>query len=323
MDIETVAFTNAYSGTANGTQYEHWREEICRGFLNIDIGPCRDGVVDMQAQFARLPLVSIALSAGSSAAIGRTPDTNRDGDNDLALVCGTQGTMAYLYRGEVLEVGRSVICLSETAQPSTAILDECRNFTALKISRSALLSLRPEAEDHLFKPMQIDETLNSMIGRYASLAAESALHLDKRARFLMGQHLIDLVDLALGAHCKKSELAERKGWPAAQLALMKEDIVANASRNRFNIGDLAKRYGLGARQVQRLFECDGATFTEFLLEQRLLLAHKMLRNPTSRRKKISDVAYSAGFADLSYFNRCFKRRFGNTPSEARETLIFE
>ena len=32
---------------------------------------------------------------------------------------------------------------------------------------------------------------------------------------------------------------------------------------------------------------------------------------------VRDIAFDCGFNDLSYFNRCFRRRFGLTPSAAR------
>jgi AraC-like DNA-binding protein len=34
-------------------------------------------------------------------------------------------------------------------------------------------------------------------------------------------------------------------------------------------------------------------------------------------RRISDIAFECGFNDLSYFNRCFRRRFGLTPTAAR------
>jgi AraC-like DNA-binding protein len=34
-------------------------------------------------------------------------------------------------------------------------------------------------------------------------------------------------------------------------------------------------------------------------------------------RSISAVAYEAGFGDLSYFNRTFRRRYGATPSDVR------
>jgi AraC-like DNA-binding protein len=72
------------------------------------------------------------------------------------------------------------------------------------------------------------------------------------------------------------------------------------------------------KQIQRLFQQTGSTFSEFVLEQRLLLAHRRLSASGTGREKISTIALDAGFGDLSYFNRGFRKRFGMTPSEWRE-----
>ena len=71
--------------------------------------------------------------------------------------------------------------------------------------------------------------------------------------------------------------------------------------------------------MQRLFERVGTTFTEFVLEQRLLLARRLLSSLESRQNKIGTIAYAVGFGDLSYFNRTYRRRFGMTPSEWRDS----
>jgi AraC-like DNA-binding protein len=42
-----------------------------------------------------------------------------------------------------------------------------------------------------------------------------------------------------------------------------------------------------------------------------------ISGPLSAGRSITAVAFEAGFNDLSYFNRTFRRRFGLTPSEAR------
>jgi AraC family transcriptional activator of tynA and feaB len=58
-------------------------------------------------------------------------------------------------------------------------------------------------------------------------------------------------------------------------------------------------------------------------EQRLLLAHRRLSAPGARQDKIGTIALDAGFADLSYFHRSFRKRFGMTPAEWREDQGFE
>ena len=66
-----------------------------------------------------------------------------------------------------------------------------------------------------------------------------------------------------------------------------------------------------------LFEQDGTTFSEYLGLQRLALAHRLLGDPGNDRRKISDIALAAGFGNVSYFNRAFRRLFGATPSDIR------
>jgi transcriptional regulator GlxA family with amidase domain len=54
------------------------------------------------------------------------------------------------------------------------------------------------------------------------------------------------------------------------------------------------------------------------LELRLQAARKMLADPRSDRLKVIDIAYASGFNEVSYFNRRFRQRFGEKPSDARE-----
>jgi len=52
-------------------------------------------------------------------------------------------------------------------------------------------------------------------------------------------------------------------------------------------------------------------------ELRLERARAVLESPANGRRKMIDIAYSCAFNDLSYFNRCFRRRFGAAPSQFR------
>jgi len=54
-----------------------------------------------------------------------------------------------------------------------------------------------------------------------------------------------------------------------------------------------------------------------VLEQRLQVCARALRDPQQRARRIADLAFAWGFNDLSHFNRAFKTRFGATPGEMR------
>jgi len=43
----------------------------------------------------------------------------------------------------------------------------------------------------------------------------------------------------------------------------------------------------------------------------------LITDPRFFERPIAAIAFEAGFGDLSYFNRAFRRRYRMTPSEAR------
>jgi AraC-like DNA-binding protein len=130
-------------------------------------------------------------------------------------------------------------------------------------------------------------------------------------------HVHDLVALALGASRDGAEIATRRGLRAARLRAVKADVRANLAGN-VSVAAVAQRQGITPRYLHMLFEHEDATFSQFVLRQRLDRARTMLADPDQDHRSIAAIAYAAGFADLSYFNRAFRHRYGATPGEARK-----
>jgi AraC family transcriptional regulator, positive regulator of tynA and feaB len=78
---------------------------------------------------------------------------------------------------------------------------------------------------------------------------------------------------------------------------------------------MADDLGMSLRQLQRGFSAIGSTPTKYLLVKRLEHARRGIedRRIGLRGDLISSIAYEAGFSDLSYFQRCFRRAFGTSP----------
>ena len=60
-----------------------------------------------------------------------------------------------------------------------------------------------------------------------------------------------------------------------------------------------------------------AMAADFVLLLRLERSRQMLRSPGEAISTIAAIAHAAGFNDLSYFNRTFRRRYRMTPSDFR------
>ncbi|WP_128895413.1 helix-turn-helix transcriptional regulator [Longirhabdus pacifica] len=61
----------------------------------------------------------------------------------------------------------------------------------------------------------------------------------------------------------------------------------------------------------------GITFREFLINERILLAKKLLLSNES----VTSVCYAVGYGDLTHFGRIFQKKVGMTPSHYKKYYI--
>lgn len=81
----------------------------------------------------------------------------------------------------------------------------------------------------------------------------------------------------------------------------------------FNVTSLQKVLGMGNKQLYRRVKAlTGQTPVEYIRDLRLHKAAKLLR---AGKFSVSEVMYTVGFSNSSYFSKCFSREFGMTPTE--------
>jgi len=117
------------------------------------------------------------------------------------------------------------------------------------------------------------------------------------------------------------EIAKGRGVRATRLREIKADIAEKLASPNLSVETVAMRQQVSPWYVQMLFEQEGTTFSQYVISQRLLRAHRMLTDPRFADRSITSLAFDAGFGDLSYFNRAFRRCYGGTPSEIRAAAI--
>lgn len=88
------------------------------------------------------------------------------------------------------------------------------------------------------------------------------------------------------------------------------------SNSDFSADDFASFMGMSRMQLHRkLKSLLGVSTTEFLRKERIKMAATLLKKGNG---SISEIAYSVGFNDASYFIRCFREVYQCTPSEYQE-----
>lgn len=153
--------------------------------------------------------------------------------------------------------------------------------------------------------------LKGYIGAVDDLAASAAPELAE----MVVAHLYDLAALALGAVGDAAAMARGRSVRAARLVAAKAYVRRHLHHSDLRADSVAAHLGVTPRYVHMLFEPDGRSFLEYVLAERLARAYRVLMGDATR--SVSAVAFATGFADLSHFNRTFRRQFGCTPTELR------
>lgn len=77
--------------------------------------------------------------------------------------------------------------------------------------------------------------------------------------------------------------------------------------------------GISVRYLHKLFAKTGTTFHSYVVDKRLDRVRADLRSLPATSQSITLMAYRWGFSDLSTFHRVFKRRFGCSPGQFRQS----
>ena len=87
---------------------------------------------------------------------------------------------------------------------------------------------------------------------------------------------------------------------------------------KINLGEISRAVGLTREYASYLFSREmGKTLTDYINEQKLLLAREML---IGDGQGLTDIARSLGFENYHYFSRIFKKYFGMSPIEIKKQL---
>jgi AraC-like DNA-binding protein len=290
-------------------------EEMFRRVIGSDIA--EDGSTPFRGtlEIRRAGAVSIAYLATTPVDIIREAGHVSDGNDDIVVQLWRQGA-AHIVQGRrespvkacegiILDnrnVGR--LCETETSQ-----------FWVLSIPRDRIASLTPDIASFAGTRLGDDSSLQLLFGY---LEGTLALGLgNHQAAQLFGSHLVDLIALALSGRGDTCGLQEQSGVRAARLAAIFQAISDHIADPGLSAATVAARLGITPRYVHVLLEQSGETFTQYVVRKRLEKAGKLLADDEDQDRKIADIALEVGFADLSNFNRAFRRHFGDTPSGVR------
>jgi AraC-like DNA-binding protein len=240
-----------------------------------------------------------------------------DGDDDFSFHMNLSGLSHVVSRrGETTLRDGDAMLLSYSVS-RTITRPDAVDHRVIRLPRSALAPLVRNIDIAVLCPIPDGTGMLRLLRSYVDAVFNDPALAIPQMRQLITAQLCDLVAVTLGATRDATALAEGRGIRAARLSAIKADIETHLAAGDLSPNAVARRQRISDSYIRKLFEGEGMSFSQFVLERRLERARRMLTSPGCASRSIASIAFDAGFGDLSYFNRTFKRCYGLTPSEAR------
>ncbi len=314
-----VSLSTPVVTSGGGSAYfERWRDEFARNISRVDATTSDDDRFAMSIRALSLPNLLIAENSGAYCSLMRTRALLKDGNDSFHFTVCVAGRCEFRFEDGVapLEPGKATIYTSNKL--GGCVVEASVSTLHVRISREVANAIAPAMENNYLRILNSHSPaihifvsyLQTLLSNGASLTAPLLALADAQLREILAHMLDPASDLA--------RAAPYGGVKAARFRSILQDIEKNLTDPALSAESAGQRLGVSGRYVQQLFEGTGRSFTGYVCGLRLERARRLLGDAGNDHLRITDICAMAGFCDLSYFNRCYKARFGLTPRDTRK-----
>jgi AraC-like DNA-binding protein len=291
-----------------------------QGLTWVTFDPIPDLVCDIDFGTRKLPELGLLSGTVRGVRHVHAHRDSGDGNDDFSFHLNVSGLSTVVSRrGETTLRDGDAMLLSYSAGRTInrpALVDH----RVIRLPRASLRPLVHDIDDAVLRPISRGTGMLNLLRGYADALFDDPAVAAPQMRQLIVAQLCDLIAVTLGATRDAAAVAEGRGIRAARLRAIKSDIEAHVAHGDLSPAAVAKRQRISDSYIRKLFEGEGTSFSEFVLARRLVRAHRMLTDRRWADVSIASIAFEAGFGDLSYFNRTFKRFYGSPPSDIRGAI---
>jgi AraC-like DNA-binding protein len=306
--------TDAFQGDGG---LDAFREVFGREILGIEIDPLEGHPLRIDLMLRSLP--GFAMASGTLSPMRNRHTSALLDNDDVVLVALQSGVGEVTQYGRVATISEGEAVLTANGAEATFVGRTSTRVINFRLSRSLLAPHVADIDAMVARPIPRDNRVLQLMVGYAGMLNDQQELVTPELRRTVATHMHSLAALLLGGDAGLG--LHDQGLRAARLRSIKDHVRDRVGQHALSIADVARSLQISESYIRQLLAENGTTFTDFVLAGRLTRAHRMLIDPRYADRSISTVAYEAGFGDLSYFNRTFRRRYGATPSQVRQDAL--
>jgi AraC-like DNA-binding protein len=302
-------------------RYDAWREALCDHYVHVD--SVRDTASDYdgfirEAGFGAVTVTDCLLS----------PQTILRRKTHLAHLDKDCYYLALMQKGcqKVEQHGRAIVhgpadgIIFSAAEPYILSNTEPYRAIYLEFPRAAFTHRGGELDRILGASINLSHGLGRVIGDLCGSMVLEADSLEDTARARLGEHVLDMLALAVDPRQGAQTTVAESSVQAARLRLIRKYIEAHLASPLLNPERVAHANQISVRALHYLFKSTGQSVSAYIWERRLQRSREELELSAGSRRSVTEIALACGFNSMSHFGSMFRRRFGATPSELRASV---
>jgi AraC-like DNA-binding protein len=211
-------------------------------------------------------------------------------------------------------VGSGEVCLVDLTQPHELVQHGCARSFFLRFPRRYLDMLVPRVAHLTGQVMTADRVASRLL--HSLLRELFSEHGQSNYEALPHYFFQSILNLIAGLYAERlAETADPDTCARAQV--FRHYIDTNLANPDLRQTDIARHFRVSDRYVRAVMHANGINFSNYVLEKRLDLSRRLLKDPQLRSISITEISFLAGFNSASHFGRAFKERFGISPGRFR------
>ncbi|KIU44796.1 MULTISPECIES: helix-turn-helix domain-containing protein [Bradyrhizobium] len=294
-----------------------WADDLAAAFVRLE--PRRIAGESFAGAISKVDAAPVQISqvTASGHTVVRLPSHIAASTDDLCFVnLQLEGLGRTSQRGHEQICAPGDLALADTTQPFEIAHRRDFKLFCFAVPRRLLPDALFDRPRLGLSATETGRTLSRTLASYAELCLNGRQRATTST--MIGTHIAELI--AHAPDILTDMPAERVHTPVL-LSMMLDHIARRSDDPDLGALALATQFHCSERYVHRLFATTGRSVGEHVNAERIAVCTRALLDRNSAHRTIAEIAFAAGFRDISHFNRLFKRHNGLAPREFRRTAL--
>lgn len=293
-------------------RFGYWRDVLCEAFTALDSKPSEGRDHGSTVTLHELAQTNAAeLSSFSQKVTRGRNEIRRRADEYFFANLQVAGDCDVEQDGRRISVKPGSFYLVDTTRPYSLHFVENFRTLSFRIPHHQLTPLLGDPRQATARVIASSDPLGSLATAHMTGVLQCAPTASPAVAATLADTLTRLISVSVAGCAQATDSARREARRAFRGSIV-HFVRANSADPSLGVNGVAAHFRVSPRYVHQVFEEQASSFTQTVLECRLLAAARLLTDPAAR---VTDVALRCGFGDPSYFGRAFRQRFGCAPRD--------